>query len=119
VFSTTQTDQHAAEIAELIAPQGRFGLIDAISDVSAFMRKSVSIHWELMFTRPSFTTADIAQQGVLLREVARLIDQGVLRTTLTERFSPINADNLKRVHAMVESGRTRGKLVLEGFAAVA
>ena len=116
VFSTTQTDQHASEIAELIAPQGRFGLIDAISDVGAFMRKSVSIHWELMFTRPSFATADIAEQGVLLGEVARLIDQGVLRTTMTERFTPINAETLKRVHAMVESGRTRGKLVLEAWA---
>jgi NADPH2:quinone reductase len=115
VFSTTETNQHASEIAELIGPQGRFGLIDAISDVSAFMRKSVSIHWELMFTRPSFTTADIAQQGLLLNEVARLIDRGVLRTTMTERFSPINAENLKRVHALVESGKTRGKLVLEGF----
>jgi NADPH:quinone reductase len=116
VFSTTQSDQHAGEIAALIAPQGRFGLIDEISDISAFKRKSVSIHWELMFTRPIFTTADIAQQGRLLNEVSRLVDGGVLRTTMTERFSPINAETLKRVHALVESGRTRGKLVLEGFA---
>ncbi len=61
VFSTTQTNQHASEIAELIAPQGRLGLIDELADVSMLKRKSVSIHWELMFTRPIFTTADIAQ----------------------------------------------------------
>ena len=115
VFSTTQTKQHTSEIAELIAPQGRFSLIDGISDVSAFMRKSISIHWELMFTRPMFTTVDIAEQGVILNEVSRLVDAGVLRTTLTERFSPINAANLKRVHALVESGKTCGKLVLENF----
>jgi NADPH2:quinone reductase len=115
VFSTTQSDQHASEIADLIAPQGRFGLIDEISDVSLFKRKSVSIHWELMFTRPIFTTADITQQGRLLNEVSRLVDGGVLRSTMTERFSPINAETLKRVHVRVESGTTCGKLVLEGF----
>ncbi len=119
VFSTTQTNRHAAEIAELIAPQGRFALIDGLAEAGLFMRKSVSIHWELMFTRPLFTTADMGEQGVLLNEVARLVDEGVLRTTMTERFSPIDAATLKRVHARVESGTTRGKLVLEGFAPAA
>lgn len=115
VFSTTQTKQHSSEIADLIAPQGRFCLIDGIADVSAFTRKSVSIHLEFMFTRPMFMTADVAEQGVLLNEVSRLVDAGVLRTTLTEQFSPINAANLRRVHTLVESGKTRGKLVLEKF----
>jgi NADPH2:quinone reductase len=115
VFSTTQTNKHAAEIAQLIAPQGRFGLIDGLSDAGLFMRKSVSIHWELMFTRPLFQTADIERQHTLLGEVARLVDTGVLRTTMTERFAPLNAANLKNVHRLVETGRTRGKYVLEGF----
>jgi NADPH2:quinone reductase len=118
VFSTTQTDKHVAEIAKLIAPQGRFGLIDdpATLDVVPFKRKAVSVHWELMFTRSMFQTEDMAAQGVLLNEVARLVDDGTLRTTLGENFGPINAANLKRAHAMIESGRTRGKVVLEGFA---
>jgi NADPH:quinone reductase len=77
--------------------------------------KNVSIHWEMMFTRAMFTTADIDQPGALLDEVARLIDAGVLKTTLTERFPPINASNLKKIHARVEIGTTRGKLVLEKF----
>lgn len=115
VFSTTQTNQHAREIAELIAPQGRLGLIDELSEIEVFKRKSVSIHWELMFTRPIFGTADIVQQGVLLNEVSRLVDDETLRTTMTERFSPINAATLRRVHALVESGRTRGKVVIEGW----
>ena len=117
VFSTTQTNTHATDIAELIAPQGRFGLIDGLAEAGLFMRKYVSIHWELMFTRSIFTTADIGQQGVLLNEVSRLLDSGVLRTTMTEKFSPIDAANLKRVHALIETGKTRGKLVLEGFSA--
>jgi NADPH2:quinone reductase len=119
VLSTTQTDTHLTEIVALIAPQGRFGLIDdpATLDVAAFKRKAVSVHWELMFTRPIFQTADLAEQGVLLNEVARLVDAGTLRTTLGENFGPINATNLKRAHALIESGRARGKVVLEGFAA--
>jgi NADPH:quinone reductase len=36
----------------------------------------------------------------------------------TERHAPINTANLKRVRALIESGRARGKIVLEGFGAV-
>ena len=117
VFSTTQTDVHLKEIAGLIAPQGRFALIDdpAVLDVNPFKRKSVSTHWEFMFTRSMFQTADIAEQGVLLNEVARLVDEGTLRTTLGENYGVINAENLKRAHLMIESGKSIGKIVLEGF----
>ena len=117
VFSTTHTDRHIGQIVELIAPQGRFALIDdpAMLDISPFKRKSVSIHWELMFTRPIFGTADIGEQGRLLAKVSRLVDAGELRTTLTERLSSIDATNLKRAHALIESAATRGKVVLEGW----
>ncbi len=117
VFSTTETGRHLEEIAALIAPQGRFGLIDdpAALDVSPFKRKSVSIHWELMFTRALFETADMAEQGRLLDRVAALVDEGRIRTTSTEVLRPIDAANLKRAHALIESGRARGKVVLEGF----
>jgi NADPH:quinone reductase len=117
VFSTTNTDSHLAQIVELIAPQGRFALIDdpAALDVNPFKSKSVSVHWEFMFTRPVFETADIAAQGTLLNEVARLLDKGLLRTTLAESFGTINAENLRRAHALIESGKSRGKIVLEGF----
>jgi zinc-binding alcohol dehydrogenase family protein len=117
VFATTQTDRHIAEVVELIAPQGRFGLIDDPKslDILPFKRKAVSIHWELMFTRAIFETADMGEQGRILAEVARLVDAGTIRTTLTETLSPINAANLKQAHALIESGTARGKIVLEGF----
>ena len=117
VLGLTATDQHAAQIAEVIAPQGRFGLIDdpKALDISLFKRKSVSVHWEFMFTRPVFQTPDMIEQHKLLDEVARLVDEGVLRTTLGDNFGRINAANLKRAHALVESGKARGKIVLEGF----
>ena len=117
VFSTTHTKQHLPEIAELIAPQGRLALIDDpdVLDINPFKYKAVSVHWELMFTRSLYQTADMDAQGKLLGEVSRLLDEGVLRSTLTEKVTPINAANLKRVHALVESGRAKGKIVLEGF----
>lgn len=117
VFSTTNTEDHLAAIVETIAPQGRFGLIDdpKALDVMPFKRKAVSTHWELMFTRSLFQTADMIEQHNLLNEVSRLVDAGTLRTTLAETVGTINAENLKKAHAMVESGRTRGKLVLAGF----
>ena len=117
VFSTTHSDQHLPAIAALIAPQGRFALIDdpASFDIALLKRKSISIHWEFMFTRSMFATADIAEQGALLDEVARLVDAGSLRTTLGETYGTITAANLERAHTMLESGRSIGKIVLEGW----
>ncbi|GAB1582568.1 zinc-binding alcohol dehydrogenase family protein [Phyllobacterium phragmitis] len=117
VFSTTETLQHLAEIVELIAPQGRFGLIDDpdVLDISPFKRKSVSVHWELMFTRSLFGTTDMDAQSHLLNEVTRLVDEGKIRTTLTDVLSPINAEKLRKAHAILESGKARGKIVVEGW----
>src|SRR5690606_35077057 len=117
VFSTTQTHQHLEQIAELIAPQGRLALIDdpPTFDIALFKRKSVSVHCEFMFTRSMFDTPDIGAQGALLNEVARLVDEGTLRTTLSERLGPIDAATLKDAHRRLESGTVLGKLVAEGF----
>jgi hypothetical protein len=100
-----------------VAPQGKLALIDdpAQIDVRLLKRKSVSLHWEFMFTRSMFETEDMAQQHALLNDVSRLVDSGVLKTTVGERFGAINAANLKRAHALLESNRARGKIVLEGF----
>lgn len=117
VFSTNHSETYVGQIAEFIAPQGRFGLIDdpVGFDIMPFKGKAVSIHWELMFTRSLFTTEDIARQGEILDTVAGLIDAEKVRSTVTETFGTINADNLKRAHALIESGKARGKIVLEGF----
>lgn len=71
VFSTTQTGQHVKEIADRIAPQDRFGLIDdpGVFDIMLFKRKSVSIYHEPMFTRPIYGTPVPAEQGLLLKDV--------------------------------------------------
>lgn len=119
VVGLTQTDRHFDQLAELIAPQGRLGLIDDPApgslDVGKLKRKSVSLHWELMFTRSLYETPDMDEQHRLLTEVAALVDQGRLHSTLGEHFGRINAQNLRRAHALLESGQARGKIVLEGF----
>ncbi|WP_375058555.1 zinc-binding alcohol dehydrogenase family protein [Zobellella sp. DQSA1] len=118
VASLNQTERHFAELVASLAPQGKLGLIDdpSVLDVTALKRKSLSLHWEFMFTRSLFGTPDLAEQGRILNELARLIDAGVLRTTLARRLGPINAASLNRAHAELEGQRTCGKLVLEGFA---
>lgn len=117
VFSTTQTHRHIADIAELIAPQGRFGLIDDPENLSVMplKRKAISLHWELMFTRSLFSTPDMAEQGKLLNEVASLAENGKIFSTATQTAGKIDAATLRKVHALIESGTARGKIVLEGF----
>jgi zinc-binding alcohol dehydrogenase family protein len=115
VAGLTQTGTHINEIIEMLAPQGKFGLIDDPGpvDISLFKRKSITVCWELMFTRPVFQTKDMAMQGVILNNVSRFVDEGKLKTTQCENFGLINAANLKRAHAQIESGSTIGKIVLE------
>lgn len=117
VFSTTHTGQHLADIVELIAPQGRLGLIDDPDEFDArvLKGKALSLHWELMFTRPLFATPDMAEQGGLLNEVAALVDAGRIRSTATAVAGKIDAATLIRAHALIETGTARGKIVLEGF----
>ncbi len=117
VFSTTHTDEHIAEIGELLAPQGRLALIDdpKTLDIVPLKQKSISVHWELMYTRSLFQTPDMGEQGRLLDEVAALVDAGTIRTTLAENFGTIDAANLRRAHERIESHTAKGKIVLEGF----
>ncbi|MGY2044040.1 zinc-binding alcohol dehydrogenase family protein [Pseudomonas pergaminensis] len=117
VASLTQTDHHLDQLVEALQPQGKLALIDdpKALDVSKLKRKSLSLHWEFMYTRSMFETPDMIEQHNLLNRVAELIDAGTLKTTVGEHFGVINAANLRRAHALLESGKAKGKIVLEGF----
>lgn len=117
VAGLTATAKHFASMPDIIAPQGMFGLIDdpAALDIVPLKRKCISVHWEAMFTRSMFGTPDIAEQHALLNEVSALVDAGTLKTTMTQNYGTINAANLKKAHALIESGTSIGKVVLEGF----
>ncbi|HFZ2394196.1 zinc-binding alcohol dehydrogenase family protein [Klebsiella aerogenes] len=117
VASLTNTDQHFNELIAALAPQGKLALIDDPEslDVVPLKAKSISLHWEFMFTRSMFETDDMIAQHQLLTRVAALIDDNTLRTTLGEHYGTINAANLQKAHAKLETGRSVGKIVLEGF----
>jgi len=117
IASLTHTDQHYKSLVALMAPQSKFALIDdpVELDIKVFKRKSISIHWEFMYTRSMFQTEDMGAQQVILNEVSRLVDAGELKTTLTQHYGKINAENLSKAHQRIQKGNMVGKLVLEGF----
>ncbi len=117
IASLTGTHAHYPGLIDVLAPQGKIGVIDdpQTLDAMPLKRKSASLHWEFMFARSLHGTKDMIAQHVLLNEVSTLVDGGLIRTTHTESLGPIQASTLKRAHAKIETGRTLGKLVLEGF----
>ncbi|WP_166423681.1 zinc-binding alcohol dehydrogenase family protein [Paraglaciecola sp. 20A4] len=117
IASLTNTNDHFAEIVECIAAQGKFALIDdpGAIDVGALKRKSVSLHWEFMFTRSLFKTDDMQKQHEILTQIAQLVDNHTLVTTLGENLGRITVENLIKAHKKLESQSSVGKLVLEGF----
>ncbi len=117
VASINGTAKHLPAIVDLIAPQGKVGLIEVppTIDAAPVMRKAVSLHWESMFTRSMFGTPDMIEQHKLLNEISAMIDRGDIVTTAAMELTPINAANLKKAHAQIESGTTIGKVVLSGW----
>ena len=117
IVSLNATEQHADEIVKVIKPQGKFGFIDdpKLFNVMPFKGKAVSTHIELMFTRSMFQTEDMIEQHNILNEVSKLIDNGTIKTTLGENFGTINAEHMRKAHAFLETGKAKGKIVLEGF----
>jgi len=117
VASLTHTDSYLDSYVELLAPMGKLALIDDPQslDISKLKLKSISLHWEFMFTRSMFKTADMNKQHDLLNKVADLIDQGYIKTTVGKNLGLINAENLRAAHAELESGKSIGKIVLQNF----
>jgi len=117
IFCTNHIERHWRALGRLLAPEGQIGLIESSPplDVSDLFHKSGSLHTEYMFARSLHHTARMIEQHRILDTVSRLVDQGVLRSTMTKHFGPINAANLRRAHAEIESGTAHGKIVLEGF----
>ena len=117
VISLTHSDEHAKALIDVLKPQGKFALIDDPQhlDINLFKLKSISIHWEMMYTRSMFQTSDMVRQHEILAEMASLVDKGIIKTTVAECMGAINASNLKKAHALIESGQARGKIVLSDF----
>lgn len=110
--------RHWETAVELIRPQGAIVTIDSTDlpmPMGGMKTKAASLHWEYMFARAMFETPDMIEQHRLLNYVAQEIDAGRIRTTLSEILTPINAENIRAAHALIETGRTKGKIVVESF----
>ncbi len=110
--------RHWEECVELIRPQGGIVSIDDTDlpmPMAGMKMKAASLHWEFMFARAMHQTPDMIEQHNLLNYVAAEIDAGHIRTTLAEVLTPINAENLRKAHAMIEAGTAKGKIVIEEF----
>ena len=114
VAGLNQSAIYVPQIAKLMRPEGKFALIDDPDNlnIGPFKGKSISIHWELMFTRSMFGATTLARQHAVLRRVAQLVDRGDLKPTVARRIEGLDAAALKQAHALVEAGNMIGKVVL-------
>ena len=113
VFTAHSSGQFAT-FASLTKPFGHIVAIDdpADAELTALKAKSISWHWESMFTRSVFQTPDMVQQHRLLERVSELVDAGLVRSTVTDIRGPIDAATIRQAHADIESGHTIGKIVV-------
>lgn len=118
ILCCNDTDAYFPVMAELIKPQGRICSIVETSmpvDLNLLKNKSATFVWEMMFTRSMFQTADMIAQHQILNRISKLVDEDMLTSTINKTLSPINADNLRKAHAQLETGSTIGKIVLSGW----
>ena len=114
ILCLNSTDQHWSAMAEAIKPQGRICSIAGTSavDLDLLKSKSATFVWEFMFTRSMYQTPDMIEQQRLLNTMADLIDNDEIVTTAGQVIQTINAENMRKAHAMIEQGDVIGKIVL-------
>ncbi|EOT1257166.1 zinc-binding alcohol dehydrogenase family protein [Cronobacter sakazakii] len=116
IFILNDTDGQWAAVSQLIAPQGHICSIvenEHPLDQDALKSKSAALHWEFMYTRSMYQTADMARQGEILNEVAKLVDAGEVESALSETFHGLSVESISKAHEMVLEGHMRGKVVVE------
>ncbi|ELY2642731.1 zinc-binding alcohol dehydrogenase family protein [Cronobacter sakazakii] len=116
IFILNDTDGHWAAVSQLIAPQGHICSIvenEHPLDQDALKSKSAALHWEFMYTRSMYQTADMARQGEILNEVAKLVDAGEVESALSETFHGLSVESISKAHEKVLEGHMRGKVVVE------
>ncbi|MCV9933592.1 zinc-binding alcohol dehydrogenase family protein [Flavobacterium sp. LS1R47] len=116
ILDFVDTNSYWDIMVELIKPQGHIASITGSSDPIALNKlknKSASFSWELMYTRSMFQTDDMLEQHIILNKIADLLDEGTLQSTLNETFIGFTADNIKKAHQFLESGKTIGKIAIK------
>jgi len=118
ILCLNNTDQHWLAMTQAIAPQGNIcSIVETTQavELGLLKSKSATFVWEMMFTRSMYKTPDMIEQQRLLNAITDLIDKGVLVTTANKVIKPINAENMRNAHALIEQGSSIGKVVLEDW----
>lgn len=116
ILDFVDTNAYWDIMTELIKPQGHIASITGSSNpvaLNTLKSKSVSFSWELMYTRSMFQADDMIEQHHILNKVADLLDEGVLKNTLNQTLNGLTAENLKKAHQLLESGKTIGKIAIK------
>ncbi|WP_048000257.1 zinc-binding alcohol dehydrogenase family protein [Lactiplantibacillus herbarum] len=111
-------DGHWKEMCELIKPAGHIASITENKhpiDLKRLTKKRGTFSWEWMYSKSYYHTADMISQHTILDTIARLLDEGKLESTLTKTLTPLNAENLRQAHAMIESHHMIGKVVVKDW----
>jgi NADPH2:quinone reductase len=110
------TEAYWDVMSELIAPQGSLLLIveprTPLRLGDPLKAKCISIHWEFMFARAKFQTADMSRQGEILGQLSAWVDQGVIRHSMMGHGGSMSVETLRNAHELMESSTAVGKLVL-------
>lgn len=118
ILCLNDTNHYWQPMAAVIKPQGNICAVvsaQAPPDLNLLKNKSVTFAWEFMFTKAKYETDDMISQHKLLNRVAELVEQGVIKSTMTENLGPLNAASLAQAHKRLESRKMVGKLVLSGI----
>lgn len=116
-FPLSHTLQHWSTITGLLAPEGEVVIVDnpVGIDATALRAKAGAMHFEMMWIKLLAGGDRLLAIRHLLQEVASLVDAGKIRPTANADFGTICAENLRRAHRAIETGRTVGKITLSGF----
>ena len=62
-----------------------------------------------MYTRSMYQTADMARQGEIPDEVAKLVDNGVVESSLSETLHGLSVESITEAHRKVLEGICVGR----------
>jgi zinc-binding alcohol dehydrogenase family protein len=113
IFCCHGTDEHFEAMATMLKPQGRIVSIVECKEPLPMMQlfaKKASFSWEMMFTKSRFKTPDMSSQRDILDNVAKLVDEGVIKSTLTRDGGKLTAEALAEGHRLQASGSMIGKI---------
>lgn len=115
ILELNDLDGHWKEMCELIKPEGHIVSITENHrpiNLRLLTKKKAHFSWEWMYTKSYYHTDDMISQHEILDKIAQMLDNGKLKSTLNKTLSPLNAQNLRKAHKLVESGHMTGKVVV-------